>query len=75
MITQNYDNYHAELLKSSDVIKDDLSAQSDHEYITKDVYEIQGNLMYMRCFKKCSLAVVPTTPRDSNLDIEDQIPK
>lgn len=75
LVTLNYDNYHAELLKKSDCMNSESPSDKDKEYLTNGVYEIQGNLFYMRWFKKCSLKVYPISERDSSADFEDQIPK
>ena len=76
LITQNIDNYHAELLKKSDIIKtvDTEDGGKGHGF-TNGVLEIHGNTLYMRCLDECCENIYTIPPLDPDLDIEDQIPK
>ena len=76
LITQNIDNYHAELLRKSDILKtkETKNGKVGHGF-TDGVLEIHGNLKYMRCFKECCFDIYSVPPRDPDLSLEDQIPK
>jgi len=60
LITQNIDDFHSRLIKSSKHISPSLLKPKDKGFgFTDGVIEIHGNLSYMRCFAECSLDLIP----------------
>ena len=76
LITQNIDNYHAELLQKSDIIKTEVTEDGGKGHgFTNGVWEIHGNLLYMRWFKEWWFDLYTIPPRNPDLTPEEQIPK
>ena len=76
LVTQNIDNYHAELLQKSDIISTLKTEDGDKGHgFTEGVIEIHGNLHYMRWFEEWSLDIYTVPARDPSLSLEEQIPK
>ncbi len=45
LVTQNIDNYHTDVVRSSNPDKEGTETYA----FTPDIYEIHGNVLYMRC--------------------------
>lgn len=74
LVTQNIDNYHCQLIKSSKVLKTSVYKEGSPGFgFTDNVNEIHGNLCYMRCFEEWDKAMYYIPPRPK--DPEDLIPK
>lgn len=77
LMTLNLD-YHCQLIKSSEVLKTDSTENGDAMHgFTEGVYEIHGNIKYMRWFQEWNLYLydVPRPSPNLESDSDEIIPK
>ena len=62
LVTESVDGVHAELMRFSPLlggfIEDKSPGEPDYAF-TENVYEVNGNAFYCRCFEECSGRVYP----------------